>query len=763
MSQISGTPFLQGRRPGGEFLSGTQLADAVQSQPLQVFDVPVTGAIQQSNLPNDMLQAFGLVGQVAASAGNVAARDRAEAERLSEKENHAQRGLGDKAFSLDGVDIADSIENGDIQLPRGQKPSEFATQFIDNWIETRYADRPEAWKEAYRANAPRIAAALQDKRQRDLKRDTATAVEGYRDAAFRAKTPDEVAQAIGGAKALGLNGREAVASVVIPSLSAAAKLGDTDTFDRLASQIPEGEFTQTVKLERVRLQSTRLGIEADSQTNALAMFEEIAASQPPEAAQEALRQMVDGGALSAVNAAKAQNYLDDRQKEYTAAATSAVLNSLTSGVRSGAIPLNEAMRRVDDIESTVGVRAANSMREAMRSALSDQIEAQQQQAENAARTEMLSEYRAQFQSGAAVATFQDSERQVGKKTVKVSADDAAKIIMREEFDKIDKMSTSPAKAKYQKVQLIANRGYVPAEVKASLSVPFVAAGSIEKMQELPPAWSDALETYAIMRRTQPHLTATVTSDAERAFYDTVLANMPSTTTDAKVNALQAFKQAYAQRFRAPEEVAELVRNLPDKDIEKAAISVVNKDTWFASLRGEGVSSAPKNVGNLSELQTAIKSEAVRLIRAGQSSPSLAIQSATDTVSSSGSIINGFWTLTNVDMPDAVRKDLPVIGQQLIDDYKKATKTTDKIGLSYNRSTGDWMLVDFLGNPVDDSVGKTKFRTPELIGIHNERMRKESDAALQAALDSNRNRTTYQERQERDPYRQQQIKGLVVSP
>jgi uncharacterized protein YjgD (DUF1641 family) len=685
MSQISSTPFLQGSRPryDSSFLSGTQLADAVQSQPLQVFDVPATGAIQRSSLPNDMLEAFGLVGQVVATAGNVASRERAQ-------EDQAQSGLGSKAFSLDGVDLADDIENGRITLPPGAKPSEFATQFVDSLIETRYADRPEAWKNAYRANAPRVAEALQNKRQRDIERGRATAVDGLKDAAFRAKTPDEVLQAVNSAKALGLSDREAVASVVVPSLKSAALLGDTAAFDRLASQIPEGEFTQTVQLERLRLQSTRANIESASQTNALAMFEEVATSQPPEVAAETLRQMTESGTLSAVNAAKAQQFLADRQNEYVAAAASNALNSLTSGVRSGALNVGDAMRQIDSIEATVGVRAANSMREAMRSALGEQLEAQQQQAENAARNEMLSEYRTQFQSGAAVSTFEDSERQVGKKTVKVGGDDAARILM-----------------------------------------------------------------------SQPHLTTTVLSDNERAFYDSVLAFMPSTTTGGRANTLQAFKQAYAARTRPPEEIAQLTRNISDNDVQKAALGVVNKDTWFASLRGEGVQSAPRNIGNLSELQTAIKSEAERLVRAGQASPALAIEQAKNTVSSSGSVINGFWTLTSVEgLPEPVRKELPAIGQQLIDDYKTTNKDIDKAGLSYNRSTGTWEIVDFLGLPVEGPANKTKFRNGDLIRIHNERLQKEADAAELKAVQRNAGMQAERRRVATDPILTDRIQGLL---
>jgi hypothetical protein len=754
MSQISGSPFLQGRRPGGEFLSGTQLADAVQSQPLQVFDVPATGAIQRSSLPNDMLEAFGLVGQVVATAGNVAARERAQ-------EDQAQSGLGSKAFSLDGVDLADDIENGRVTLPPGAKPSEFATQFVDSLIETRYADRPEAWKNAYRANAPRVAEALQNKRQRDIERGRATAVDGLKDAAFRAKTPDEVLQAVNSAKALGLSDREAVASVVVPSLKSAALLGDTATFDRLASQIPEGEFTQTVQLERLRLQSTRANIETASQTNALAMFEEVATSQPPEVAAETLRQMTESGTLSAVNAAKAQQFLADRQNEYVAAAASNALNSLTSGVRSGALNVGDAMRQIDSIEATVGVRAANSMREAMRSALSEQLEAQQQQAENAARNEMLSEYRTQFQSGAAVSVFEDSERQVGKKTVKVGGDDAARILMSEEFARIDATARTPEEAAYQKVQSVANRAYAPADWVAPLKMPYMAAGSIEKMETLPPSWENSLTTYAIMRRTQPHLTTTVLSDNERAFYDSVLAFMPSTTTGGRTNALQAFKQAYAARTRSPEDIAQLTRNISDNDVQKAALGVVNKDTWFASLRGEGVQSAPRNIGNLSELQTAIKSEAERLVRAGQASPTLAIEQAKNTVSSSGSVINGFWTLTNVEgLPEPVRKDLPAIGQQLIDDYKTTNKDVDKAGLSYNRSTGTWEIVDFLGLPVEGPANKTKFRNGDLIRIHNERLQKEADAAELKAVQRNAGMQAERRRVATDPILTDRIQGLL---
>ncbi len=728
MTQFSNAPILSGKRPDGAFLSGTQLENAITTDSLQVFNVPSVGAINQGNGLSELRQAFGLLGNVVQGAGQITAEARAKQEVFD-------RGEAASRSSLDNIDVARSFDENPDSIPDGVKASEYATSLVEAQINTQYADKSEAWKNAYRENsAPKLANLVRSHLDQRQNVKTAEALTGFSELAYNGN----IDEALKGARALpGITEQQVYAGVILPGLKTASATGNQEAFDRLAAALPEGQFKQTVDLERAQLQGAMMQKNARDQQQAMAFFEEIANTQSPEVAADALRRMRDSGELTATNAAKAQELLDDRQKASAQQAVAAATNSLVSAVRSNAITAKQGLSAIDQWEATVGVKAANGMREAFNSALANKLHEEDKQAVELAKSSLLTEQRAAFANGSPVATLPDLERVVNGKTVKVSGDDAAKIIMSEEFQKIDQSSRTPAEAASRKVQLSAEKGYEPEEWKGLLSLPYVGAGSVEKMDAVPPAWEEALTLYTIMRRTEPGLATKMVGDQERAFYDAVLSNMQSTTTGGRPNVLAAFKQAQAARMRPPEEVASMVRNIPDKNVESAALSVVNNSTWFSFIRGESKSSAARNIGNLNELQTAIKSEAVRLVKAGEPSPDAAVEKAKQTVMASGSVINGFWTLTNVDgLPKFVQESLPQLGQKIIDDYKATTKEDGKYGLAYDRRYGSWRVVDFLGMPVDGPKDKTTFRNGDLVRMWQADRNAEAEARRIAAVEKN---------------------------
>jgi len=724
MTQFSPAPLLRGARPGGAFLNGQQLQNAIQTDSLQVFNVPAVGAIDQGNDLAELRQAFGLVGQVTQAAGQVSAEERSRQE-VSDKGEAFNRS------SLDNIDVARSFDEDPNVIPDGVKPSEYASSLVEAQIETQYASKSEAWKQAYRKNATdKIADMARVKLGQRQNVKNAEAMNGFGEMAYNG----DVDEALAGARALpGITEQQVYAGVILPGLKTAAATGNEKVFDRLASSLPEGQFTQTVDLERAQLQGAILRRDAQQQQQALAMFEEVANSQPPEIAADALRQMRESGTLSATNAVKAQAFLDARQEAATQQAIDTTTNSLTAAVRSGSISAQQGLTSIDDMESVVGVDAANSMRRAFKSALADKIEADERQAVALTEASMLTQQRAAFVSGTPASILPDMERVVNGKAVKVSGADAAKAIMSDEFRKINETSRTPEEAISRKVQLSSQQGYQPDEWKGLLSLPYVGAGNIEKMDALPPAWEEALTLYTIMRRTEPGLATKMVGDQERAFYDAVIGNLQSTTAGGKPDMLAAFKQAQASRMRAPEEIASMVRNIPDKKVESAAVDIVNKGKWF----GSSVSSIETNIGNLNELHTAIKSEAVRLVKAGEPNPDTAVEKAKQTVTASGSVINGFWTLTNVDgLPKFVQESMPKIGQKIINDYKAATKEEGKFGLTYDRRDGSWNVVDFLGMPVGGPKEKTTFRNADLYQMWLADRNAEADARRTAAIEKN---------------------------
>lgn len=750
MTQFSNTPLLSGSRPQGGFLSGQQLQNAIQTDSLQVFNVPAVGAINHGNNLAELRQAFGLVGQVAQGAGQVAAQDRAKQEAFDE-------GEAAKVASLDTVDVAQGIDENRVFVPDGVKASAHAADLVEARIATEYANKSEAWKKQYRASIPRVAGMLEQDKSRRTAVKNAEALSGFSELAYQG----DVDKALAGARELGLTEQQVYAGVILPGLKTASATGNQEAFDRLAAALPEGQFKQTVDLERAQLQGAMMQKNARDQQQAMAFFEEIANTQSPEVAADALRRMRDSGELTATNAAKAQELLDDRQKASAQQAVAAATNSLVSAVRSNAITAKQGLSAIDQWEATVGVKAANGMREAFNSALANKLHEEDKQAVELAKSSLLTEQRAAFANGSPVATLPDLERVVNGKTVKVSGDDAAKIIMSEEFQKIDQSSRTPAEAASRKVQLSAEKGYEPEEWRGLLSLPYVGAGSVEKMDAVPPAWEEALTLYTIMRRTEPGLATKMVGDQERAFYDAVLSNMQSTTTGGRPNVLAAFKQAQAARMRPPEEVASMVRNIPDNNVESAALSVVNNSTWFSFIRGESKSSAARNIGNLNELQTAIKSEAVRLVKAGEPSPDAAVEKAKQTVMASGAVINGFWTLTNVDgLPKFVQESLPQLGQKIIDDYKATTKDDGKYGLAYDRRYGSWRVVDFLGMPVDGPKDKTTFRNGDLVRMWQSDRNAKAEAIRNEAVRKNAGWQGERARVANDPILTDRIQGLL---
>jgi hypothetical protein len=681
MSQISSTPFLQGSRPryDSSFLSGTQLADAVQSQPLQVFDVPATGAIQRSSLPNDMLEAFGLAGQVVGAAGNVAARDRAEVERLQEKEDYAQRGFANKAFSLDGVDLADDIENDRISLPTGAKPSEFATQFIDNWIETRYADRSEAWKEAYRENAPRIASALQNKRERDDKKKIAIAVDGQKDAVFRAESDEQLDAAIAGTKALGLDDRDTIASVVIPNLKAAAALGDTARYNRLASRIPGGMFAEDVAETKYRLEAAQLTQQTRQHQQADAMLRQMVDEGVPlDTVREAVDALNRGNQLAPGDADEWYTKIDNRAERNRREAVAEKSRAIVDAVRAGT-PYLEQLDALATSDPDVYDRILPQIQRAEASTAIDKYYTSVQQT---------------LSPDKPLASLKDQELKLPSGGVVLAkADDARKALATAEMRRIDQSVAADNKSIARAVWSRDN-GVYPEEMADRHRAGFFAAGRLMQGGQPTQATMDALNEWKAIREHAPAWGRGLGDAASRRFFDAALDNMVAAGSDPAV----ALRMALDEAAATPEQTLARRVHLNTKMLRRAE----QNDLEFDS-----------NKAGYGQVLNSIHAAAEAKADYGMP-PDKAIASAIAEAKESFVEINGAYIDTAVpSMTPDLKAALPAVTMDILTEYvgqsgrDPATLTLEPVG-----KTGLWLVKDG-PLPARDPLGKFTFTGEKL--------------------------------------------------
>lgn len=711
MSQISGTPFLQGRRPGGEFLSGTQLADAVQSQPLQVFDVPATGAIQRSSLPNDMLEAFGLAGQVVAAAGNVAARDRAQ-------EDQAQTGLAHQAFSLDGVDIADDIENGRVALPPGAKASEFATQFVDSLIETRYADRPEAWKNAYRANTSRIADALQDKRRRDIERGKKEAVTGFRDAAFRATDDAQLDAAIDGTKALGFDDRDAIASVIIPNLKAAAALGDADRYNRLASRVPDGMFAEDVAETKYRLEAAQLVQQSKQHQQADALLEGMLDHGVPlDTVREAVDALNRGDQLAPGQADKWRNLIDARAERNRREAVSAKADAVVQAVRTGS-PYIEQLESLATSDPDVYDRILPQIQRAERDRVLESHYAAVQQ---------------RLTRGEPLAALQDEPLPLPSGgTVVAKASDTREAVISLELNRI-MATTPPERRQIEAVVWSRDNGVHPRELKDGLAAGYFAAGRLMQGGQPSQATLDAMNLWKTVRENAPAWGKDLADAPTRRFFDASLDNMGAANGDPAVALRMALEAA----------------SVPTEERDARRVRLNSKMLERETRNNLGFDPDKSNYG--------IVANRIRAVAEAKADygipPEKAIADAIAEAKDAYVEINGAYIDTAVPgMTTDLKANLPAVTMDILTEYVgQSGRDPTTLTLEPIPGTGLWMVKD--GNlPARDPKQKYTFETGALktrLADMTAKRRAAGKAGITDAIMTREQRAEYNAAQERN--------------
>ena len=688
MTQFSNAPILSGKRPDGAFLSGTQLENAITTDSLQVFNVPSVGAINQSNGLSELRQAFGLLGNVVQGAGQITAEARAKQEVFD-------RGEAASRSSLDNIDVARSFDENPDSIPDGVKASEYATSLVEAQINTQYANKSEAWKNTYRENsAPKLANLVRSHLDQRQNVKTAEALTGFSELAYNGN----IDEALKGARALpGITDQQVYAGVILPGLKTASATGNQEAFDRLAKALPEGQFKQTVDLERTQLQGAMLRRDAQQQQNAMAMFEEIANSQPPEIAADALRQMRESGTLSASNAAEAQAFLDKQQQATINAAGNAFVGSVVNAVRDGTASVQEGENQITQHEATFGgVQWGNKARETYRAALREQTRVQEQQDELSAKNSVIRMAAESSMSGTPLNLVRDVKMQLpsGKEITITESEikDQTATVMLTQLSR----GLQPQAALAAGVDWSASNGIYPREYRTLIDTAPGLATVVENGDKAPPALVSAIALYQQAKNAGGNWYQGLGNERSRSFMEAVLAN----TKDGGMTLDQAVRMANRAETLTAEQKS-VINTVVSDSAKKVVPQVLPSDIQGAA--------------NFTSVYADIVNRANAVAR-GTNSPDTALKSAASDYAKSYVLLGNYASPTNqADMTPNLRAGLSELAPALTARFaKEAGRQVNGLSLVWDGSSELWRVNDELGRPLSGKF--SAFRTADLAAI-----------------------------------------------
>lgn len=672
MSQFSPTPLLRGARPGGAFLSGQQLQNAIQTDSLQVFNVPAVGAIDQGNNLAELRQAFGLVGQVTQAAGQVSAEERSRQE-VSDKGEAFNRS------SLDNIDVARSFDEDPNVIPDGVKPSEYASSLVEAQIETQYANKSEAWKQAYRKNATdKIADMARVKLGQRQNVKNAEAMNGFGEMAYNGY----VDEALAGARTLpGITEQQVYAGVILPGLKTAASTGNEETFNRLASKLPEGQFAMDVEHARTTLDAAK----RQRQNMAYAQGEDVLqAMEDQGVSSEVMRLQIDtlnkSGQLAPGKKAEWIKRLDDvdAKRQYQADVTLA--ESIVKSAEAQA-PYSDDLDKLRIRNPEVAARVDRAIKP---------IEVREKTNGYYTSVQNLT------QRGVPLGTVQDTTITLNDGSqIEVSREKAIEAVTALELNRIYNDPTiPPAEKRGYAMRWSQDNGVYPKEFGTAIDAGAMRAASMAEGGTPDREVLDAFSTYRDAKRYAPVWANGLGNDKSRRFFEAADTLLPVAGNDP-ARALQMAAEAATR----PESVRARDRGLVRDYMSKP-----------------GRIPAPStSAANQSQYDNAVRSIAEDMAELGVPAET-AVSKAAEIVDSQVVAINGTLTSTIVDgMTDDLRRALPVVGEDVIAQYaKEQKKSASDYTLMLNPSTGVWQVRDkALTLPVSDPDGKYTFTTAEL--------------------------------------------------
>lgn len=672
MTQFSNSPLLSGSRPQGGFLSGQQLQNAIQTDSLQVFNVPAVGAINQGNNIAELRQAFGLVGQVVQGAGQIAAEDRA-------RQEVSDRGDAFNRSSLDNIDVARSFDENPDAVPDGVKPSEYATDLVEAQIETQYANKSEAWKQAYRKNATdKIADMVRLRLGQRQNVKNAEAMNGFSEMAYNG----EVDEALAGARALpGMTEQQVYAGVILPGLKTAASTGNEETFNRLASKMPEGQFAMDVEHARTTLDAAK----RQRQNTAYAQGEDfLQAMEDQGVSSEVMRLQIDtlnkSGQLAPGKKAEWLKRLDDvdAKRQYQADVTLAESIVKSAEVQA---PYSDDLDKLRIRNPEVAARVERAIKP---------IEVREKTNGYYTSVQNLT------QRGVPLGTVQDTTITLNDGSqIEVSREKAIEAVTALELNRIYNDPTiPPAEKRGYAMRWSQDNGVYPKEFGTAIDAGAMRAASMAEGGTPDREVLDAFSTYRDAKRYAPVWANGLGNDKSRRFFEAADTLLPVAGNDP-ARALQMAAEAATR----PESVRARDRGLVRDYMSKP-----------------GRIPAPStSAANQSQYDNAVRSIAEGMAELGVPAET-AVARASEIVNSQVVAINGYLTSTIADgMTDDLRLALPTLGSEIVNEYAKANgKKASEYTFALNPTTQIWQVRDTaLGLPVSDPKFKFTMTTANL--------------------------------------------------
>ena len=685
MTQFSPAPLLRGARPGGAFLNGQQLQNAIQTDSLQVFNVPAVGAIDQGNDLAELRQAFGLVGQVVQAAGQVSAEERSRQE-VSDKGEAFNRS------SLDNIDVARSFDEDPNVIPDGVKPSEYASSLVEAQIETQYASKSEAWKQAYRKNATdKIADMARVKLGQRQNVKNAEAMNGFGEMAYNG----DVDEALAGARALpGITEQQVYAGVILPGLKTAAATGNEEAFSRLKSSLPEGTFAMDVE----QASTTLAAAKRQRQNMAYAQGEDfLQAMEDQGVSSDVIQLQIDTlnktGQLAPGKKAEWTRRLADidAKRQYQADVTLA--DSIVKSAEAQA-PYSDDLDKLRVRNPEVAARVDRAIKP---------IEVREKTNGYYTSVQNLT------QRGVPLGTVQDTTITLNDGSqIEVPREKAIEAVTALELNRIyNDPSIPPAEKRGYAMRWAQDNGVYPKEFGTAIDAAAMRAASMAEGGTPDREVLDGFSTYRDARRYAPVWANGLGNDKSRRFFEAADTLMPVAGNDT-ARALQMATEAATR----PESVRASDRGLVRDYMSKPG----------------RIPDAPK-AENSAQYENAVRAIAEDLAELGVPAET-AVKRAAETMSSQVVAINGYLTSTIADgMTDDLRLALPVIGEDIIAEYaKEQSKSPADYTLMLNPTTGVWQVRDkVLTMPVSDPDRRFTMTTAELADRKNAMDKARKDA------------------------------------
>lgn len=685
MTQFSPTPLLRGARPGGAFLNGQQLQNAIQTDSLQVFNVPAVGAIDQGNDLAELRQAFGLVGQVAQGAGQISAQERARQEVFDEGEATSRS-------SLDNIDVARSFDEDPNVIPDGAKPSEYADSLVEAQIETQYANKSEAWKQAYRKNATgKIAELVRVKLGQRQNVKNAEAMNGFSEMAYNG----DVDKALAGARALpGMTEQQVYAGVILPGLKTAAATGSEKAFDRLASALPEGAFTTDVDPLRAKLKAVKLAQQSDQYEQANAMILGMLDDGVPlDTVLSAVDTLNENQRLSPGKADDWRKIIDNRAEALRKDAALQRGAAIVAAAKSGT-PYTDDLTDLATSDPDVYDRILPHVQRAEKEYVTNGY---------------IQGVQSRVQAGVPLASIVDEEIELpsGGKFV-ISGEETQKRVMQAELNRIN--DTSDVFTRLPRViDWSRDNGVYPPEIDRELKIGVSQAGQVGTGGQPSPATMNALNTWKAIRERDPNWARGVTDPKTRRFLDAALNNMKVANDDPAVAIRLAVEAA-----SVPEDVQVFRRQqLAGKVVEREA------------RRSLGIDTSSRNATQVIKRLHAIAEAKVDF----GMPPDLAIDEAVEEIKASTKLINGAYV--NMDakgLTDAVRDNFEKLSMSIISEYVgESGADTDDFTFELVPGRDDMWSVRKRGLPAPDPAGRFTFTSAALIARFEEDTKRRQEA------------------------------------